>query len=300
MRSGTVVFGRLVEREEDWMARQNDTDRLAGDLMKQLLGSLNKPAPGIGSARPQAQVDENSMLETIKGFLNQSLPGTKEREKPGAPVASQPGSVESQLSSDVAGTGEVRWTVMYRRQEREREAMYARQTQEREAMHKRQEQEMEALAGIRRTSDSGAAPYVKPAHDQAAHKPVASSRRAGIVPGKTIGEWSVETDNGSKTFMAVSEEQAFREARRYGLIPTSARLASIHTYTDEEKQRLMSSFGVAGMRESMRAEFEQAIKLGLIPEDAEYEVLANREWGYRVGSSGVVRKGSELIPRRTY
>ena len=281
------------------MADERDTDRLAGDLMKQLLGSLNKPAPGIGSARPQAQVDENSMLETIKGFLNQSLPGTKEREKPSAPAAAQAGSLGSQPSTDVHGTGEVRWTVMYRRQEREREAMYARQTQEREAMHKRQEQEMEALAGVRRTSDS-ATPYVKPAYEQAAQRPVASSRKAGIVPGKTIGEWSVDTDNGPKTFIAVSEEQAFREARRYGLVPTSARLASIHTYTDEEKQRLMSSFGVPGMRESLRAEFEQAIKLGLIPEDAEYEVLANREWGYRVGSSGVVRKGSELIPRRTY
>jgi len=282
------------------MARQNDTDRLAGDLMKQLLGSLNKPAPGTGAVRPQAQVDENSMLETIKGFLNQSLPGTKEREKPSAPTASQTGSAGSQPSADAAGMGEVRWTVMYRRQEREREAMYARQTQEREDMHKRQEQEMEALAGIRRTSDSSATPYVKPAYDQAAHKPVASSRTAGIVPGKTIGQWSVETDNGPKTFLAVSEEQAFREARRYGLIPTSARLASIHTYTDEEKQRMMSSFGVPGMRESLRAEFEQAIKLGLIPEDAEYEVLANREWGYRVGKSAVVRKGSDLIPRRSF
>ena len=282
------------------MANERDTDRLAGDLMKQLLGSLNKPAPGTGSVRPQAQVDENSMLETIKGFLNQSLPGTKEREKPSAPAVAQTGSVGSQPSTDVAGTGEVRWTVMYRRQEREREAMYARQTQEREDMQKRQEQEMEALAGIRRTSDSVVTPYVKPSYEPAAHKPVASSRRAGIVPGKTIGEWSVETDNGPKTFMAVSEEQAFREARRYGLIPTSARLASIHTFTEDEKQRIMSSFGVPGMRESLRAEFEQAIKLGLIPEDAEYEVLANREWGYRVGSSGIVRKGSDLIPRRTY
>ena len=138
------------------MANERDTDRLAGDLMKQLLGSLNKPAPGIGAARPQPQVDENSMLETIKGFLNQSLPGTKEREKPSAPAAPQVGSSAYQSSAsgeEVVGG----WEGLFRRQGQEREAMHGRHAREREEMHQRHVQEMESAMGGR--SSATPVPY---------------------------------------------------------------------------------------------------------------------------------------------
>jgi hypothetical protein len=156
---------------------------------------------------------------------------------------------------------------------------------------------MESFAGIRKTVQER--PAARPPV-VARPKPVATSRTYGIVPGKTVGNWSVQTDNGPKSFQAVSGEQAYREARRYGLTPSSARLDGIHTYSPDEVARLRGSIGVPGMRESMEAEFELAIKLGLIPEDATFERLPNREWGYRVGRSTVVRKGSEIVPKRRY
>jgi len=139
------------------VANERDTDRLAGDLMKQLLGSLNKPAPGTGAVRPQPQVDENSMLETIKGFLNQSLPGTKEREKPSAPAAPQVGSSAYQSSASGEEVVVGGWEGLFRRQGQEREAMHGRHAREREEMHQRHVQEMESAMGIR--SSSTAVPY---------------------------------------------------------------------------------------------------------------------------------------------
>jgi len=281
------------------MAGEKDTDRMAGDLMKALLGSLKKPVAGPGQTQSTPQVDESSMLDTIKGFLNQSLPGTKEREKPNAPAAPQGAPITAQPAVQGAGGGVVDWETMYRRQEREREAMYGRQLSERQFMHQRHEKEMEELTGVgivrdREHTNSATIPPV------AAVRPVLASRKAGVVPGKTIGNWLVQTENGPKTFTAVSEEQAFREARRYGLTPTSARLIDIHTFTAEEMEQMLSSFGVAGKRESMEAEFEQAIKLGLIPETATFERLPDREWGYRTGPRSIVRKGSAVIPKRSF
>ena len=273
------------------MAYENDTDRMAGDLLNRLKESLSKPLPGTATSRSQAQPDEGSMLNTIKDFLNQSLPGTKPIPRP---TASTPvGAAVSQPLGPAAAAPPVDWESMYRRQERERETMYGRQVREREDMRTRHEQEMVTMVGPKPVE---AAPYFRPAPAAAAPKP--SSRTAGIVPGKTIGNWTVETEGGPKTFQAVSESQAMREAQRYGLTPRSARLAGIYTFTDEDKQRMLSSFGVPGMRESMRAEFELAIKMGLIPETSEFEVLPNREWGYRLANSTDVRKGADLVRRR--
>ena len=78
------------------MANERDTDRLASELLGKLLGSLNKPVAGTGQTVSRPQVDENNMLSTIKDFLNQSVPGTKPRERPSAPAASQPGPIASQ------------------------------------------------------------------------------------------------------------------------------------------------------------------------------------------------------------
>ena len=277
------------------MANENDTDRMAGDLLNLLKGSLAKPVPGTGASRPLAQPDEGSMLNTIKDFLNQSLPGTKPIAKPGAPASMPAGTAASQSLAASLAMQPVDWETMYRRQEQERESMYGRQVREREDMRKRHEQEMVTMVGPKPTE---ASPYVRPAYSAPVPTPRPSSRTVGIVPGKTIGNWTVDTENGPKAFQAISEEQAMREAQRYGLTPKSARLTSIYTFTDEDKQRLLSSFGVPGMRESMRAEFELAIKMGLIPETAEFEVLPNREWGYRLANSTDVRKGADLVRRR--
>jgi len=127
---------------------------------------------------------------------------------------------------------------------------------------------------------------------------VASSLRSGalarqIVPGTTVGRWAVQTENGRKFFMAVSDDQALREARRAGLTPTSVKLTSIHTYTPDELAEAYSKIGKCGTRESRRAEFEKTIKLGLVPEDAEFELIGEKEWGYKLKGDPTVYKGSE-------
>ncbi len=273
------------------MGNERDTDRLASELLGALMGSLTKPMAGTGTTQSRPQVDEGSMLNTIKDFLTQSLPGTKPQSQTSTPALAQSSAIGSQAS------GVVDWESMYRRQEREREAMYGRQVREREDVHRRHEQEMELAMGIRRESQKEEAkPAVAPVVG-VAQAPRPSGMAAQIVPGKTIGRWEVMTENGPKAFAAVSEEQAFREARRYGLTPTAARLTGIHTYTPEELQQAYSTFGVPGRRESQVAEFEKAITLGLIPESAEFVLMENREWGYRVGTGRVLYKGSDLIER---
>lgn len=279
------------------MASERDTDRLAGDLLQALMGTMNKPVPSTRSVRQRPQVDERSMLSTIKDFLNQSIPGMKERDEQSSSAASHFGAGGAPTPAAVGGRPPVQWQDMYRRQEKEREAMYGRQSRELDEMRARHVVEMETLAGIRRTPvREETRPYVRP-KPQAAVKPDTSSKAWGIVPGKSIGRWSVETENGSKTFMAVNQEQALREASRRGLTPTSATLTSVHTYEPGELDEMLGSFGREGRRAGARDEFERAIKLGLIPEKSEFERLDSGEWGYRVGTSKVVRKGSDVIAK---
>jgi len=285
-RIAAAAASKRHQAQEETMADERDTDRLAGELLSSLMGFLTGPMAGTGRPQPRPQVDEGSMLNTIKEFLNQSLPGTKEKEQAGAAAPTPP----------AGGTKvEVEWEAMYRRQDQERVALYARQAREREAVLRRHVQAMEAAMGIRREPvEAVVRPTVRPAP---AAQPVPAGPATGIVPGKTIGRWSVMTENGPKSFVAVSEEQAFREARRYGLTPVSARLTGLHTYTQEELEKAYRSFGVPGKRASQVEEFERAIKLGLIPETAEFVLMEDREWGYRVGAGSVLYKGSELIER---
>ncbi len=273
------------------MGNERDTDRLASELLGALMGSLTRPMAGTGRPQSQPQVDQGSMLNTIKDFLNQSLPGTKPQGQPGAFPPAHTGASAS------AVTGTVEWEEMYRRHVREREAMYGRHVREREDVLHRHEQEMETAMGLRREAPRHVLKPVGPPVVVVTQAPGPTGMAAQIVPGKTIGRWSVMTENGPKAFVAVSEEQAFREARRYGLTPASAQLTGIHTYTPEELQEAYSTFGVPGKRESQVAEFEKAIKLGLIPDGAEFVRMENREWGYRVGTGRVLYKGSELIER---
>ena len=286
----------VTRRQEVQVADEIDTERLAGELLSALRGASSGPvtrAPRARSrAQPAAQMDDRSLLSTIKEYLEQSLPGKKES---GAPASAQAAAGGAQLAAEAAY---VDWQSMYRRQEQERESMYGRQVRERAEVQQRHVQEMESFAGIRQVVQQPV-PARPPLVARPRSTPPAS-RRYGIVPGKTVGNWTVATDNGPKSFQAVSEDQAFREARRYGLTPTSARLDGIHTYSADELERLRGSIGVPGMRESMEAEFELAIKLGLIPENARFERLPNRDWGYRVDENSEVRKGSELIPKRRY
>lgn len=276
------------------MAGARDTDRMAGDLLKAVLGSMNKPAGG-GQTQPQPQVDERSMLSTIKDFLGQSMPGAKEQAKPGIAAAQQ---------ATTATTGwmpEAAWQQLYLRQEQEREAMYARQAREVEDVKQRHKREMETLAGIQLAPEKvQREPALRPLprrRQPMTQERDTSSKAAGIVPGKNIGRWAVRTENGTKNFMAVSQEQAFREARRQGLEPRTARLIEVKSYTEDELKEMYSDFGRPGRRESAQGEFERAIKLGLIPEDSEFEMLENREWGYRVGTGRVLRKSSALFAR---
>ncbi len=62
------------------MASEKDTNRMAGELLNALLGSM-MPLSTIGQIQPKAQVDEGSMLDTIKSYLNQSMHGAKEQEQ---------------------------------------------------------------------------------------------------------------------------------------------------------------------------------------------------------------------------
>jgi hypothetical protein len=286
----------MRQAQEGHVADERETDRLAGELLDVLKGSLARPG-GLG--RPQPSSDDNSMLSMIKDVLKQQLPGgARPREEAGT-TAAQGGGATAFHAPVTAGNVAVDWTGMYRRQEAERESMYARQEREREELQRRQVGEMEAFAGIRTVTSPAVRPVVERPRRPAA-RPRPASRKFGIVPGTSIGNWAVETESGTKTFTAVSDEQAMREARRYGLTPTSARLIDTHTYTAEEMESMRSSFGVAGMRESAEAEFEKAIKIGLIPENAVFERLPNREWGYRIGDNPTVRKGADLVRKRPF
>lgn len=111
------------------MADEKDTDRLAGTLMNALLGSMANPMAGLGQAGPQ--VDQGSVFNTIKDFLN------KERDKPEA---------QSQTLATPVAAGGVEaggWEGLFRRQAQERAAMHQHHQQEREELHQRQLQEME-------------------------------------------------------------------------------------------------------------------------------------------------------------
>ena len=280
------------------MAEERDTDRIAGELLNMLKGSLARPGSGVLS-RPQSSSDDNSMLNMIKDVLKQQLPGGMRPREDAGTSAAPGGGATSVQAPLTAGNVVVDWTGMYRRQESERESMYSRQSREREELRQRQMGEMDAFAGIRKVARPSPRPVAERPIRPAA-RPQPASRKFGIVPGTSVGNWAVETESGIKTFAAVSDEQAMREARRYGLTPTSARLLDIHTYTPDEMETMRSSFGAAGMRESAEAEFEQAIRLGLIPENSTFERLPNREWGYRIGDNPTVRKGADLVRKRPF
>jgi len=148
------------------MADKKATDRLASDLLAVLREAFSKPLPGTAQTQPQPQVDEDSLLDSIKEFLTQSLPGTKDEEEQAAPAAPQVTSAEPQpsvaieeienekpayeggsepVSAVVGPEDEGDWEAMLRRHEVEREEMQWRHEQEREEMHHRHEQERGAI-----------------------------------------------------------------------------------------------------------------------------------------------------------
>lgn len=161
------------------MANERDTDRLASELLGALMGSLTKPMAGTGPAQARPQVDEGSMLNTIKDFLTQSLPGTKEQVKPGTPAAAQPGIAGSQTWGGVQGTGTGGWEAVFRRQGQERESMHERHDREREDMEKRHRDEMETAMGSAGTSGGTGAVYNRPVQRPA--RPWGQTRDAGLV-----------------------------------------------------------------------------------------------------------------------
>jgi len=79
-----------------------------------------------------------------------------------------------------------------------------------------------------------------------------------------------------------------REAKRFGLHPTDAKVIRLITYTEEQLNR------VRKYTASRRAEFERAIKMGLIAPNAKFVPLKDGDWGYRYGDSPIVHRGSKL------
>ncbi len=139
------------------MQNKNDTDRLAKELLAALQSVLNKPLPGTSQSKPQSQADDPSILDTIKDFLTQSLPGTKEdQEQPSQPTTidepETPELVQDELRPEHGDQAYERdddrdddneWSSLRRKQAQEREEMHRRHELEREAMQRRHETERE-------------------------------------------------------------------------------------------------------------------------------------------------------------
>lgn len=144
------------------MTNEQDTDRMAGELLNLLKGSLGKPpaGPSLGWPQAQAQADDNSALDIIKNVLKQNLPsGPRPREQAGASSAQQATAAPSQYSPVGQEVQVGGWEGLFRRQGNEREAMHARHEREREEMHQRHVQEMESAMG---SAGGGTVSYVQP------------------------------------------------------------------------------------------------------------------------------------------
>ena len=143
------------------MTNEQDTDRMAGELLNLLKGSLGKPSAGptLGWPQAQAQTDDKSALDVIKNILKQNLPsGPKPREQVGASTAQAPlaSSQYAPLGQEVQVGG---WEGLFRRQGQERETMHTRHERERAEMHQRHMQEMESAMG---SAGGGTVSYVQP------------------------------------------------------------------------------------------------------------------------------------------
>jgi hypothetical protein len=130
------------------VTKEQDTDRMAGELLNLLKGSLGKPSSAPGLGWPQAQADDNSALDIIKNILKQNIPsGPKPREQAAASTTQQGAVAPTQyapLGQEVQVGG---WEGLFRRQGQEREAMHVRHERERAEMHQRHVQEMESAMG---------------------------------------------------------------------------------------------------------------------------------------------------------
>jgi hypothetical protein len=112
-----------------------DRDRLANDLVGALRDVLNRQSPTPG--QPQSQVDEGSLLDTIRGVL------------------AGRGPADRTGSGGLLGGGEGSRQEMNRRHQEEHQAMRLRHQQEREALLSRQAQERGAMGYPRETGPDG-------------------------------------------------------------------------------------------------------------------------------------------------
>lgn len=154
------------------MPYERNTDRMAGALLQALMGSMSNP---LNSAGIRPQVDEGSMLNTIKDFLSQSMPGAKGKEDQSTPTASE----GSWSGSGTSAAGEVQvggWEGLFRRQGQERDAMHVRHVREREEMNQRHVKEMEA-ATSGQTSSAATREVVRPQPRTLRSSSSASTRR---------------------------------------------------------------------------------------------------------------------------
>jgi hypothetical protein len=169
------------------VAYEQDTDRVAGELLNLLKGTLSKPGASI--SRPQPQADDSTMLSMIKDVLKQTLPaGTWPKEQASKPTASQsaPSTYQAPASSGEVAVGG--WEGLFRRQGQERDAMHQRHERERAEMHQRHLQELEAaMGGGGATTGAGPAPRLRRNAPSARPTRMPSSRRR--VAGPDAGQY---------------------------------------------------------------------------------------------------------------
>jgi len=162
------------------VAYEQDNDRIAGELLNLLKGSVAKPGAAPGISRPQVQADDGTMLNMIKNVLGQTMPPGMRPPAPSKPAAQQgaPMAQQATVAPEVQVGG---WEGLFRRQAQERAAMNERQERERSELHQRHMQEMESAiggAGVTYAPAPGrAAPAVDPTRAAAAR------RRLGNVSG---------------------------------------------------------------------------------------------------------------------
>lgn len=142
------------------MENEKNTDRLAKNLMSVITNALKEDLYGKEAVQDKPEMDENSLLDSIKQFLTQALPGKKDKEEEpptqttihqvltGAPAYSQAETLQEKPEIEkpeaIVSPAE-EWDEMKHHQEQEREELHWRHEQERESMQYRHEQERKAL-----------------------------------------------------------------------------------------------------------------------------------------------------------
>ena len=115
------------------MANGNSTEKLAQDLMSVVKDMLAGNSAAIGQSQLPAQVDDDTLLESIRNLLAQSA---RNLQDAGAPSGTDTSVYGNSAKND--------YRAMRERHIQEREAMRARHEEERQSLRQEQAQELEA------------------------------------------------------------------------------------------------------------------------------------------------------------